>query len=121
MTKINFFEERSDQSEVKARIIQKYLRAWSRVIIPTARRMEGKIAYIDLYAGPGRYKDGSASTPLMVLEEAIGDTDLRQMLVTLFNDANKDHTSTLKSEIAKLADIGKLKFAPRVTCGPVDE
>jgi len=56
-----FFEERSDQSEVKARIISKYFFAWANVIMPTATKYnDGKIAYIDLYAGPGRYKDGSA-------------------------------------------------------------
>jgi len=31
-----FFEERSDQSEVKARIVTKYFFAWARVIIVAA-------------------------------------------------------------------------------------
>jgi len=58
-----FFEERLDQSEVKARIVQKYFFAWANVIMPTAQKYGGdKIAYIDLYCGPGRYKDGAAST-----------------------------------------------------------
>src|SRR5665648_97479 len=82
---IKFFDERTDQSEVKARIIQKYFYAWAKVIIPSAKHREKKIAYIDLYAGPGRYKDGAASTPLMILERAIQDPDLKQMLVTFFN------------------------------------
>jgi hypothetical protein len=33
------------------------------------------MAYIDLYAGPGRYDDGSASTPLMILKLAIENED----------------------------------------------
>ena len=86
-----FFDERTDQSEVKARIVQKYFYAWARVIMPSARQMDNKIAYIDMYAGPGRYKDGAASTPLMVLDQAIADPNLRDMLVTLFNDVNSDH------------------------------
>jgi len=36
-------------------------------------RSDGKLAYIDLFAGPGRYEDGSASTPLMVLEKAVAN------------------------------------------------
>ena len=60
-----FFDEREDQSEVKARIVSKYFYVWAKII--GARARAGRIAYIDLFAGPGRYKDGSASTPLMVL------------------------------------------------------
>jgi hypothetical protein len=99
MAQAKFFDERTDQSEVKARIIQKYFYAWAKVIIPSAKHREKKIAYIDLYAGPGRYRDGAASTPLMILERAIEDPDLKQMLVTLFNDADKNHTSALQVEI----------------------
>jgi len=67
MATVKFFDERTDQSEVKARIVQKYFYAWAQVIMPTAERNGKRIAYIDLYAGPGRYKDGAASTPLLVL------------------------------------------------------
>lgn len=116
-----FFEERSDQSEVKARIIQKYFDAWCNVIMPTAEKMDGRIAYIDLYAGPGRYKDGAASTPLLVLEKAIAHPKMPKMLVTHFNDANADHTSTLEEEIAALPGVQTLKHKPVVTCGPIDE
>jgi three-Cys-motif partner protein len=90
MTQTKFFDERTDQSEVKARIVQKYFYAWARIIIPSAKHRAKKIAYIDLYAGPGRYRDGAASTPLMILERAIADTDLRKMLVTLFNDVDAE-------------------------------
>jgi three-Cys-motif partner protein len=114
-----FFDEQLDQSETKARIIQKYFYAWAKVIGPTAKAREGKIAYIDLFAGPGRYKDGAASTPLLVLEHAINDPILCDMLVTLFNDADADHSSTLQTEIDKLPNIKKLKFAPQVNCNEV--
>jgi three-Cys-motif partner protein len=116
-----FFEERSDQSEVKARIIQKYFAAWANVIMGTAAKFVGRIAYIDLYAGPGRYRDGAASTPLLVLEKAIADPAMRSMLVTHFNDADSNNTSTLETEIAQLQGVELLKYPPVVTCGPVDD
>jgi hypothetical protein len=53
-----FFDEREDQSEVKGRIVSKYFYVWARIIAPRARPQ--RIGYIDLFAGPGRYKDGSA-------------------------------------------------------------
>ena len=99
----NFFNEQLDQSDTKARIVQKYFYAWAKVIGPTAKARDGKIAYIDLFAGPGRYKDGAASTPLLVLEHAINDSSLSNMLVTLFNDVDANHSKTLQTEINKLS------------------
>src|SRR5262245_40797492 len=113
MKSVKFFDERTDQSEVKARIVQKYFQTWAKVIIPTAKMADRKIAYIDLYAGPGRYKDGTASTPLMVLEGAIADADMSEMLVALFNDADKNHAETLRAEIASLPGVKKLKYEHR--------
>ena len=89
-----FFEERSDQSEVKARIVTKYFIAWAKVVMPTTEKHGGKIAYVDLYAGPGRYKDGAASTPLLVLQAAIKDPKIAQMLVSYFNDSKNENTAT---------------------------
>jgi three-Cys-motif partner protein len=108
----SFFEERSEASEVKAQIVDKYFKAWAAIVAPRAR--DDKIAYIDLFAGPGRYKDGSASVPLMILESAIKDPVLCAKLVTVFNDKNGDNTRTLEEEIGNLEGIEKLKFKPQV-------
>jgi three-Cys-motif partner protein len=121
MSKMKFFSERTDQSEVKARIVEKYFYAWANVIMPSASSAGGKIAYIDLYAGPGRYEDGAASTPLLVLEKAISHPKMSQMLVAFFNDADKNLTDTLQVEINKLPNIGKLKYKPQVFNGEVDK
>lgn len=115
----NFFDEQLDQSETKARIVQKYFYTWAKVIGPSAEAMDGRIAYIDLFCGPGRYKDGAASTPLLVLEHAISDEKLRDMLVSIFNDADENHTATLQTEIDKLPGIKTLKYAPEVSCDKV--
>ncbi len=116
-----FFEEGSDQSKVKARIVTKYFFAWAKVIMPRAAKHGSKIAYIDLYAGPGRYKDGAASTPLLVLQTALDEPRMAQMLVSYFNDARKENTTTLQEEISKLPGIDRLKYKPVVSCGEVDE
>jgi three-Cys-motif partner protein len=114
-----FFDEREDQSEVKARIVTKYFFVWAKIIAPWAKKSSGQIGYVDLFAGPGRYKDGSASTPLMVLEAALKDPDLRSMLVTWFNDEDPSHTTNLNAEIAKLPGIASMKFPPTVQTGDV--
>ena len=116
-----FFEERTDQSEVKARIVQKYFYAWAKVIMPTVKSQGEKLAYIDMYAGPGRYKDGAKSTPLLVLENAIADDDMRERLVVLLNDADSNHASTLEAEIEALPGYKRLKNEPQVSCGSVGD
>ena len=89
--------------------------------MPTVSTRGGKLAYIDLYAGPGRYKNGAASTPLLVLQTAIDHPKLSQMLVACFNDADPNHAGALQAEIDKLAGIEKLRLKPQVTCGEIDE
>lgn len=81
---------------------------------------DGRIAYIDLFSGPGRYEDDSASTPLLVLQEAIANEAIRNGLVSIFNDKDENNSQALKNEIAQLPGIETLKFAPQVDQTEVD-
>ena len=117
-----FFEERGEQSAVKAEIVQKYFSAWANIVLPSTQQYgTGKIAYIDLYAGPGRYKDGAVSTPLRVLQKAIESPKISGALVALFNDMDQNNTQTLQAEINELPGIENLKYKPIVNCNPVDK
>ncbi len=109
-----FFEESRDQSQIKSRIVAKYFWAWAKVIIPSAKKHSNRIAYIDLFAGPGRYGDGTVSTPIMVLEKAIADKDMREMLVTLFNDKDTVNAGSLKQAISAVPGIKLLKYEPEI-------
>ncbi|MCI0487899.1 MAG: three-Cys-motif partner protein TcmP [Blastocatellia bacterium] len=109
-----FFDESTEQSQIKAEIVSKYFWAWAKVIIPWAKKSSNKIAYIDLFAGPGRYKDGSKSTPILILEQAIQNADMRNMLVTIFNDIDRDNTQSLEKAIDQIPNITSLKYKPEV-------
>jgi three-Cys-motif partner protein len=114
MSGSSFFDESKDQSLVKAEIVAKYFFAWAKVIIPQAKKTGEKIAYVDLFSGPGRYKDGSKSTPLLILERAITDPDMRQMLITIFNDKDSNNTQSLQQAIDSIPDIDQLTNKPVV-------
>jgi three-Cys-motif partner protein len=117
-----FFDESTEQSQVKATIVSKYFWAWANVIMPTAAKIrEGKIAYLDLFAGPGRYKDGSKSTPILILEKAVADPKMRDMLVTVFNDKDEDHQHDLEKTIAEIPGIETLRYKPVVLNDEVGE
>lgn len=114
-----FFSERADQSEVKALIVSQYFDVWSKVIAPNTMRSDGKLAYIDLFAGPGRYEDGSASTPLMVLEKAVANPKVSAGLVSIFNDKDSNHTKTLRAEIDAMPGRANLRHDPQINEGEV--
>jgi len=109
-----FFEETKEQSVVKSTIVSKYFWAWARVIMSQVKSTVRKIAYIDLFAGPGRYKDRTQSTPLLVLTRAIDDADMRRMLVTVFNDKDENNSRSLEQAIRELPNLEKLRYKPRV-------
>lgn len=119
----SFFDEQREQSEVKANIVAKYFDAWSNVMLGVQRQFGhfDRIAYIDLFAGPGRYKDGAKSTPLMVLETAIDRPALAKALVTMFNDRDPENVASLRSEIEQLPGYERLAHPPKIFCSEVGD
>lgn len=115
----DFFEEQSEQSHVKTTLVTKYFGAWATIMM--AQRHTDKIAYIDLFAGPGRYNDGTPSTPLIILRRAVEDTRLQQRLVIIFNDKESKHANSLQQEIDTFPDIQSLQTQPVVFNGEVDD
>jgi three-Cys-motif partner protein len=114
-----FFDEQSEASEVKARIVEKYFDVWAKIVLPTAKAKGENIAYIDLYCGPGRYGDNQRSTPLLVLEKALASPGLCRSLITIFNDENEAYTEKLLLEIKALSGIDRLAHPPSVICSKV--
>ncbi len=113
-----FFNETTEQSLVKATIVEKYFDAWARIISGAQNKWSSspmnKIGYIDLFAGPGRYKDGAISTPLRVLQKAISDPNLASRLTTIFNDRDPEYASSLTSAIEALPGINSLRHKPQI-------
>jgi three-Cys-motif partner protein len=88
-------------------------------MIPQAKKWAGGLMYFDLYAGPGRYDDGTKSTPILVLEQAVTDPDLRALLSTIFND--REHAEALRENINAIEGIASLAHQPQVYGFDVDD
>jgi len=121
MSTDSFFDEQKEQSLVKATITAKYFDVWASIIINAQNNSVwrrgttvDRIAYIDLFAGPGRYKDGSSSTPVMILERAIKNDNFRKRLVSVFNDKDEDNVQSLKKTIEEIEGIKTLAYAPKI-------
>jgi three-Cys-motif partner protein len=117
-----FFTEQTEQSLIKATLVTKYFPAYMRVIASVQRKHGGdRIAYIDLFCGPGRYENGAASTPEMIIKQAIGDPDMRNRLVAIFNDKDEKNIQSLKETLEALDGYSTLKHKPQIEHGEVGE
>jgi three-Cys-motif partner protein len=113
-----FFKECQEQSQIKTAIVTRYFSAWANVIIRSQKlhpgRASNRVGFVDLFAGPGRFDDGSESTPLLILRKAIENQDLRERLVAYFNDKNEEFSTQLRSAIGELPGIEQLHHPPVV-------
>lgn len=118
VTNNSFFDETTEQSLVKATIVEKYFDSWAGIIIGAQKARpdcgEDRIGYVDLFAGPGRYRDGASSTCLRVLEKAIAKPEYAARLVTIFNDKDAENVRSLESAINALPGIEALRHRPVV-------
>lgn len=115
----SFFDEPTEASIKKHRIVSKYFGGWANIILPQTLTREGKIMYVDLFCGPGRYKDGTVSTPLLVLDHVINSSKLRSVTQLLFNDENPEFIEALKSEVAKVPGVETLRYRPAFRTEPI--
>lgn len=106
---MDFFDEQSESSAVKAEIVQKYFCAWSKVI----SRNQERIGYIDLFCGPGVYGNNKESTPILLLKEALQNINIAKKLQVIFNDADKDNIERLRASINLLPEIDAI--LPRIS------
>jgi three-Cys-motif partner protein len=119
----NFFDEQSEQSQIKAAIVSKYFWAWAKVITGYLKGSGKKpsIQYIDLFAGPGRYNDQAKSTPILILEQAVADPLFRSNLTAIFNDKNDANSSSLLAAIKAIPGIETLAHEPSVYTNEVGD
>ena len=110
--KDKFYDEPSESSKVKTRIVEKYFKSWTDIIVPRAIERKTNIGYVDLFAGPGIYDDGSKSTPILILEQALKNDDIYERLVSVFNDVDSKSVKKLETSIKSIQGIDSLKNQP---------
>lgn len=79
-----FFETQTVSSRIKASIVSEYFPSYCRIII--SRNRPKAVRYIDLFSGPGIYRDGNPSTPLLIAKHCENDPELKDVVWMIFND-----------------------------------
>ncbi|MPM27936.1 hypothetical protein SDC9_74452 [bioreactor metagenome] len=114
----DFFDEQTEQSRKKAKIVHDYFVAWARVI---KSHWTGPIGYIDLYCGPGKYSDGTPSVPLLIINEILNDSELASRMFLVFNDADGENIRKLEEEIKAIPKsediIKRIAFSTNIVDG----
>ena len=90
--------EKEEQTEGKLQVLEKYLNGW----LPKLARFNGRVLYVDGFAGPGSYMDGSPGSPIVALKCIKGHTAswLKGIDVQcLFIESDRKRSQHLESEI----------------------
>jgi three-Cys-motif partner protein len=88
-------------TNAKHRILRGYLDAW----LPIMSANNGRLVYIDGFAGPGVYADGEPGSPIIALKSYLEHKYREKIaaeLVYIFIEENKDRVERLNSEVDKL-------------------
>lgn len=96
-------------TEAKHAILRKYLDAW----LPIISRWNGRVLYIDGFAGPGEYKDGEDGSPIIAIKAILEHRQNHQMSVEfnfLFIEDDNDRCEYLKSKLDALKLPTKIKY-----------
>ncbi len=80
----HFFDKQTPSSRIKANIVASYFYPYCKIIDRYDQQEE--IRYIDLFSGPGLYKDGNPSTPLIIADQIAANAKLSKKVKFLFND-----------------------------------
>lgn len=90
-------------TQAKHVILRRYLQAW----LPIMARYNGRIVFIDGFAGPGRYTDGEEGSPIIALRALLEHRYFQQgqagrEVVFLFVENDEGRAEALRTELAEL-------------------
>jgi three-Cys-motif partner protein len=111
-----FFDHPTESSRIKQKFVVDYFLSWTNVL---ARNRT--VGYADLFAGPGRYKNGEKSIPLLIAEGVIQDERLRSCVRLWLNEGDPEYARQLEENIMSLPGIDGLKYRPAFTRKIVDK
>ncbi len=87
-------------TDAKHRVLRNYLNAW----LPIMSSWNGRIVYIDGFAGPGIYKGGEDGSPIIALNAALEHRfPIRSEVVFYFIELDEDRCRTLEGLLRKIS------------------
>jgi three-Cys-motif partner protein len=119
MTADTFFTNQSPESAAKTDIVANFFAAWLN-IIGAVTTYRGPLAYMELFAGPGKFADNTISTPIRVLDVILASPHASRFRVIL-NEMNPRAADLLRQNIDILPGIDRLYDRPILTREEIDQ
>ncbi len=122
----DFFKEKRTASEIKSEILNEYFKAWAAILLKGQQYKKiNNLVYVDLFSGPGLYKDGKPSTPIKILNsinQSKGQSiDFDKAVKTFFNDKNEKLANDLKNNIENLPYYNEITHKPIIANEPASQ
>lgn len=105
-------------TEAKHAILRKYLDAW----LPIISRWNGRVVYIDGFAGPGEYVGGKEGSPVIAIKAVIEHKLKIQMtaeFMFIFVEADKERCEYLQAKLKSIKISSNLKY--ECICGKFED
>jgi three-Cys-motif partner protein len=101
-------------TRAKHEILRRYLAAW----LPILGKWNGRIVFIDGFAGPGRYKGGEPGSPVIALETLLEHKYFQQLrpgreVVFIFIEQDSARVEALRGEVDTIQVPGWVKVDVR--------
>lgn len=106
----SFFDEPTDASRLKHRVVTEYFVSFTNVL---ARNRD--VGYADLFAGPGKYKNGEKSIPILITELVVAEERLRRHVRLWFNEGDFAQSQQLQKNVFSVPGVDLLHHRPAVT------
>ncbi len=86
-------------TEAKHAILRKYLDAW----LPIMTRYNGRVLFVDGFAGPGEYIGGKNGSPIIAIKAVLEHkADIVSQIAMLFVEKDKDRADFLEDKLATI-------------------
>jgi three-Cys-motif partner protein len=96
-------------TEAKHAILRKYLDAW----LPIITKWNGRVLYIDGFAGPGEYIGGEDGSPIIAIKAVLEHKiNITSEIIMLFIEADKDRYDYLKQKINSMNIPSNIEIKP---------
>lgn len=104
-------------TEAKHEILRKYLDAW----LPIITRWNGRVLYIDGFAGPGEYIGGKCGSPIIAIKSVMEQKmKIASEIKMLFIEADEKRCEYLKQKVDSLKGIPS-NIETECICAKFDE
>jgi len=113
----DFFDEQNEKSAIKTAIVSKFFSVYISIIYNRFKICQN-IFYIDLFSGPGKYKNGTPSTPIKIFDVIENASkripQLKSKMQFIFNDSDESCCIELQTNLLHHPLYNELKHKPHI-------